>query len=170
MHLICSKYIYGRNQIKMHLCVKCYSPSALARLSLMRNLDINISIASSKVVQDKVTSKILKEWLEDRQGILLTEKLNHPKWESVPSRSRTEAMAQYRNFCLYSLRDKKYDYLFIVDSDIYYDNDLFKSMIHLIDNNQMYGMITPNTQQNISDKFDLSKSTSYYDSWALKDL
>ena len=31
------------------------------------------------------TSKILKEWLEDRQGILLTEKLNHPKWESVRS-------------------------------------------------------------------------------------
>ena len=116
------------------------------------------------------TSKILKEWLEDRQGILLTEKLNHPKWESVPSRSRTEAMAQYRNICLYSLRDKKYDYLFIIDSDIYYGNDLFKSMIHLIDNNQMYGMITPNTQQNVSDKFDLSKSTSYYDSWALKDL
>ena len=116
------------------------------------------------------TSKILKEWLEDRQGILLTEKLNHPKWESVPSRSRTEAMAQYRNICLYSLRDKKYDYLFIVDSDIYYANDLFKSMIHLIDNNQMYGMITPNTQQNVSDKFDLSKSTSYFDSWALKDL
>lgn len=116
------------------------------------------------------TSKILKEWLEDRQGILLTEKLNHPKLESVPSRSRTEAMAQYRNICLYSLRDKKYDYLFIVDSDIYYANDLFKSMIHLIDNNQMYGMITPNTQQNVSDKFDLSKSTSYYDSWALKDL
>ena len=116
------------------------------------------------------TSKILREWLEDRQGILLTQKLNHPKWESVPSRSRTEAMAQYRNTCLYSLRDKKYDYLFIVDSDIYYANDLFKSMIHLIDNNQMYGMITPNTQQNVSDKFDLSKSTSYYDSWALKDL
>ncbi len=116
------------------------------------------------------TSKILQEWLEDRQGILLTEKLNHPKWESVPFRSRTEAMAKYRNICLYSLRDKKYDYLFIVDSDIYYANDLFKSMIHLIDNNQMYGMITPNTQQNVSDKFDLSKSTSYYDSWALKDL
>ena len=64
MHLICFKYIYGqkngRNQIKMHLCVKCYSPSALARLSLMRNLDVNISIASSKVVQDKVTSKNFK--------------------------------------------------------------------------------------------------------------
>ena len=43
-------------------------------------------------------------------------------------------------------------------------------MIHLIDNNQTYGMLTPNTQQNVSDKFDLNKSTSYYDSWALKDL
>ena len=116
------------------------------------------------------TSKILREWLEDRQGILLTQKLNHPKWESVPSITRTEAMAQYRNMCLYDLRDKKYDYLFIIDSDIYYGNDLFKSMIYLIDNNQMYGMITPNTQQNVSDKFDLNKSTSYYDSWALKDL
>ena len=116
------------------------------------------------------TSKILREWLEDRQGILLTQKLNHPKWESVPSITRTEAMAQYRNICLYALRDRKYDYLFIIDSDIYYDKDLFKSMIHLIDNNQTYGMLTPNTQQNVSDKFDLNKSTSYYDSWALKDL
>ena len=116
------------------------------------------------------TYKILGEWLEDRQGTLLTDKLNHPKWESVPSRTRTEAMAQYRNICLYSLRDQKFDYLFIIDSDICYDKDLFKSMIYLIDNNQTYGMVTPNTQQNVSDKFDLNKSTSYYDSWALKDL
>jgi len=116
------------------------------------------------------TSKILIEWLENRQGILLTEKLNHRKWESVPSRSRTAAMAQYRNFCLNSLRDRKYDYLFIIDSDIYYHNDLFKTMIDLIDNNHMYGMITSNTQQNVSDKFGLNRSTSYYDSWALKDI
>ena len=52
------------------------------------------------------TSKILREWLVDRQGVLLTEKRNHPKWESVPSRSRTEAMAKYRNVCLDSIRDK----------------------------------------------------------------
>ena len=116
------------------------------------------------------TSKILREWLDDRKGILFTEKLNHPKWESVPSISRTEAMAQYRNSCLYSLRDKKYDYLFIIDSDINYDKNLFKSMIYMMDDNKMYGMITPNTQQNVSDKFDFNKSTSYYDSWALKDL
>ncbi len=116
------------------------------------------------------TPEILREWLEDRQGILLSDKLNHPKWESVPSRKRTAAMAQYRNICLYAIRDKNYDYLFIIDSDIFYDKDLFKSMIHLIDNNQTYGMVTSNTQQNVSDKFDLSKTTSYYDSWALMDL
>ncbi len=116
------------------------------------------------------TSIILSEWLEDRHGVLLTEKRNHPKWQSVPSRSRTEAMAQYRNCCLDSLRDKKYDYVFIVDSDINYNNDLFKSMISLLDNNKMYGMVTPNTQQNVSDKFGSNQSTSYYDSWALKDL
>ncbi len=116
------------------------------------------------------TSLILSEWLENRQGILLTEERNHPKWESVPSRSRTVAMAQYRNFCLDSLRDKNYDYLFILDSDIYYQNDLFKTMIHLLDNNHMYGMITSNTQQNVSDKFGSNRLTSYYDSWALKDI
>ncbi len=116
------------------------------------------------------TCKILRKWLKGRQGVLLTEKLNHPKWRSVPSKTRTQAMAKYRNLCLDSLRYKKYDYLFIIDSDIYYDNDLFKSMIKLIDNNKLYGMITPNTQQNVPDKFDLNKSSSYYDSWALKDL
>ncbi len=116
------------------------------------------------------TSIILREWLDNRKGILLTEKHNHPKWESVPSTSRTAAMAHYRNSCLDSLRDKKFDYLFVIDSDIYYNNDLFKSMIDLIDNNEMYGMITSNTQQNVSDKFGFDKQTSYYDSWALKDL
>ena len=116
------------------------------------------------------TPEILREWLNDRQGILLTEKRNDPKWESVPSTSRTDAMAQYRNSCLYSLRYKKYDYLFVIDSDIYYDRHLFKSMIKLMDNNKMYGMITPNTQQNVSDKFNFNKLTSYYDSWALIDL
>ena len=116
------------------------------------------------------TSQILREWLDPRLGILLTEKLNHPKWESVPSRSRTEAMAKYRNSCLDALRDKKYDYLFVIDSDIFYDKYLFRTMINVIDKNKMYGMITPNTQQNVSDKFGLNKSTSYYDSWALKDI
>ena len=137
-----------------------------------KELGSNYSFFYSFYENDSVddTPNILREWLEDRQGILLSEKLQHPKWESVPSVSRTQAMAQYRNFCLYALRDKKYDYLFIIDSDIYFDKDLFRSMIHLIDDNQMYGMITPNTQQNVSDKFGLNKSTSYYDSWALKDL
>ena len=116
------------------------------------------------------TSKILRKWLDDRKGILLTEKRNDPKWESVPSISRTQAMAQYRNCCLFSLRNKSFDYLFIIDSDIYYNKYLFKSMIDLINNNKMYGMLTSNTQQNVSDKFDKNKSTSYYDSWALKDL
>ena len=116
------------------------------------------------------TSKILKKWLNNREGILLTENLNHPKWQSVPSRSRTKSMADYRNACLSYLRNKSYDYVFVVDSDINYHNDLFSSMINLIDRNSTYGMITPNTQQNVSDRFDSHKSTSYYDSWALKDI
>ena len=150
-----------------------YIHTSLNQLSTQEDeLGSDYSFLYSFYENDSVddTSKILREWLKDRQGTLLTDKLNHPKWESVPSRTRTVAMAQYRNTCLNALRDKKYDYLFIIDSDIYYDKDLFKSMIYLIDNNQTYGMLTPNTQQNVSDKFDLNKSTSYYDSWALKDL
>ena len=116
------------------------------------------------------TSEILRQWLEDRSGMLLTEIRNDPKWESVPSISRTQAMALYRNFCLDSIRDKNYDYVFIVDSDIYYDKYHFKSMIEMINNNKLYGMLTSNTQQNVSDQFDKNYSTSYYDSWALKDI
>ena len=150
-----------------------YIHTSLNQLSTQEDeLGSDYSFLYSFYENDSVddTSKILREWLKDRQGTLLTDKLSHPKWESVPSRTRTVAMAQYRNICLYALRDKKYDYLFIIDSDICYEKDLFKSMIYLIDNNQTYGMVTPNTQQNVSDKFDLNKSTSYYDSWALKDL
>ena len=116
------------------------------------------------------TSMILRKWLDDRQGILLTEKHNDRKWESVPSILRTKAMAKYRNSCLSTLRSKKYDYLFIIDSDIDYNKYLFKSMIDFIDQNKTYGMVTVNTQQNVADKFDSNKSTSYYDSWALQDL
>ena len=37
-------------------CEKCYSPSALARSVLMQNLDVNISIDSAKVIEDKVSA------------------------------------------------------------------------------------------------------------------
>ena len=33
-------------------CSKCYSPSALARLTLMRNLDVDVEIKSAKVIND----------------------------------------------------------------------------------------------------------------------
>ncbi len=147
--------------------------SSLGQLAQQeQDLGIDYSFFYSFYENDSIddTPQILRTWLQDREGVLLTKKHNHPKWESVPSRSRTAAMAEYRNACLYSLGNRKYDYLFIVDSDIYYEKDLFQSMIKLMDNNKMYGMITPNTQQNVPDKFGLKQSTSYYDSWALKDL
>ena len=116
------------------------------------------------------TASILKNWLDQRNGILINENLFAPKWGSVPSLKRTMTLASYRNKCLNSISNIKYDYLFVVDSDICYSPNLLQVMLFKMDKYPLLGMITANTVQNVKDVFHNQNLCSYYDSWALIDI
>ncbi len=117
------------------------------------------------------TSNILKIWIQNKNGFLITEVLHTQNWGSIPSKTRTKALASYRNECLRILakNEVEYDYIFVVDSDILYETSLLKNMLEIIELNPNVGMVTPNTIQNVSDAFNKGIDSSYFDSWALID-
>jgi GT2 family glycosyltransferase len=63
-----------------------------------------------------------------------------------------------------------FDYLLVADSDVYWDPELITGMIDRLDANPSWGMISPNTVQNVRDFVEDTERKSYFDSWSLKDL
>jgi GT2 family glycosyltransferase len=115
------------------------------------------------------TAGILLNWLKDRKGFLISEKTGSPKWGSIQSTERTSWLARYRNICLGALDYWDFDYLLVADSDVQYRPDLIERMIQHLDQNPDWGMITPNTVQDVTDAIESTGLPSYYDSWALID-
>ena len=116
------------------------------------------------------TPEILSEWLKGKQGFLKSEKRGDPKWRSIPLKKRTQYMAKYRNIALEAINNFQYDYLFVVDSDIIFNEKFLSKLIDQLDKNNNYGMITPNTTQSVPDAFNKHLDYSYFDSWALIDI
>ena len=116
------------------------------------------------------TPELLSNWIDRHDGVLLSEKRNDPRWKSLPSIRRTKLMAEYRNLALRGLKKINFDYLFVLDTDIIYENNLINKMINILDSNSTIGMITPNTTQDIPDAYHSKSDFSYYDSWALIDI
>jgi len=116
-----------------------------------------------------LTAGILANWLKERKGFLISEKTGSAKWGSIQSTERTKWLARYRNICLGVLDYWDFDYLLVVDSDVQYRPDLIEKMVEHLDQNPQWGMITPNTVQNVTDVIEETGLPSYYDSWALLD-
>jgi hypothetical protein len=116
-----------------------------------------------------MTASMLMDWLNNRKGFLLTERIGSRKWGSVQSTERTKWLARYRNLCLNVLDFWAFDYLLIADSDVHYRPDLIEQMVEELESDPTIGMITPNTVQNVTDAIGDTGLPSYYDSWALID-
>lgn len=133
----------------------------------------NISCVYSFFENDSTdeTPVILLNWLKDRMGLLLSERINAPKWGSIASLDRVRYQARYRNMALEPLNSYyNYDYLLIADSDVYWEADLISKMIDRLDDHPTWGMVSPNTVQNVRDYIGDTEEPSYFDSWSLKDL
>jgi GT2 family glycosyltransferase len=167
------------------------SSKTVAVLSLWRNSEpyIERSLAQFEELQDALvqqqiatvygffendstdnTPHILHSWLKERIGFVVAERINAPRWGSVASLDRVLYQARYRNAALDLLDNYKYDYLLVADSDIYWKPDLITGMIERLENNSSYGMISPNTTQNVRDFIGDTDAESYFDSWSLLDL
>jgi hypothetical protein len=116
------------------------------------------------------TPTILQSWLKDRLGFVISERIGAPKWGSVASIERVKYQARYRNMALQLVSNYyNFDYLLVADSDVHWQPSLITGMIERLDQNEDWGMISPNTTQNVRDFIENTDRDSYFDSWSLVD-
>jgi hypothetical protein len=119
--------------------------------------------------EDK-TAQVLQSWLRDRMGFVVSERIGAPKWGSVASLERVRYQARYRNMALQLLSNYyNFDYLLVADSDVHWKPSLIAGMIDRLDANEDWGMVSPNTTQNVRDFIEDTDRPSYFDSWSLLD-
>ena len=119
------------------------------------------------------TVPILKNWLSNKSGDLLSQTLAKAKFsqETAASVERQLDMTHYRNQLLNLAKPLDSEYAIILDSDVYFDSDILDRYLSMFKDDELSNvvMITPNVLQNIKcQMFDDSKN-SYYDSFALID-
>jgi len=116
------------------------------------------------------TPQLLQSWLQDRMGFVISERIGAPKWGSVASLERVRYQARYRNMALQLVTNYyNFDYLLVADSDVQWEPSLITGMIERLDSNETWGMISPNTTQNVRDFIEDTDRPSYFDSWSLLD-
>ena len=116
------------------------------------------------------TPQKLQTWVRKHTGFVISECIGAPKWGSTASLKRVTYQARYRNMALALLNEYyNYDYLLVADSDVHWDTDLIWGMIDRLDINPKWGMVSPNTVQNVRDFVEDTDRPSYFDSWSLKD-
>jgi len=115
------------------------------------------------------TKKTLLEWLENRDGKLLSQKLNVRKWGSINSPKRMAQMAVYRNNLLHFSRPLESDYTLVFDSDIIFESDLIENFLANAKSCNNWALLSANTRQNIACLLDKKIEDSYYDVACLLD-
>ena len=116
------------------------------------------------------TPQLLQSWLQDRMGFVISERIGAPKWGSVASLERVRYQARYRNMALQLVTNYyNFDYLLVADSDVQWEPSLITGMIERLDSNENWGMVSPNTTQNVRDFIEDTDRPSYFDSWSLLD-
>lgn len=114
------------------------------------------------------TKNILETWLKTKQGNLLSEKIDAPKFGSVPNIERLILLSYYRNKAK-TLLNSDSEYTLLIDTDINFDTNhfhiLYESIIKL-----NCAMVVANTRQyQIADLMNNKTSDSFYDVFALRD-
>lgn len=113
------------------------------------------------------TKSILEDWLKKRDGTLISEQLNAPRFSSIPSEDRVKLMAYYRNKAANNIKPTDSDFVIMFDSDVIFNKDIINDFLPYMKKD--IAVATPNILQNIDCKMCDCKKKSYYDSWALID-
>jgi len=114
------------------------------------------------------TPLILKEWMSNKSGKVLTENLNIQKFNSTFEPQRMIHLSNIRNKMLSLAGKINSDYSVIFDSDVIFDEDIINRYLEYKD--LKFSMLTPNIRQNIPCKMSGVSDSSYYDSSILFDL
>ena len=145
-----------------------YINEALERVKALEanNKDVEFEYYFYENDSEDNTKAILEDFLKDRQGKLVSEKLNAMKFGSTIHSQRMKAMAKYRNKILYTARPMDSDYCIIWDSDVEFEPDILNKFLKYKDEGDM---LCPNIRQNIPCLMGSGDDTTYYDSLSLVD-
>lgn len=115
------------------------------------------------------TASILENWISNRKGLFVSEKLNAQKFDSTTDIARMKLLCECRNKCKALAEKNDSDYSLLIDSDIEFNNNNFLLQIDFLNKNSGAVMTTANVRQSIPDyTFGLSED-SYYDVYPFRD-
>ena len=121
------------------------------------------------------TPQLLRKWLKDREGELLSEKLSAKKWHHEGPGPRMKFMAECREKLLSLMRPIETKWCFLIDSDVKYKNDIIEQYIAIADEYPKAAAFAPFIEHNMRchmHKFigKRCKKKAYYDTLALEDI
>jgi len=115
------------------------------------------------------TSALIKEWLRNRDGKFLSEKLNAKRFSGMDV-ERMKFLCECRNKGKKLSEGRQFDYAFVCDADVEFSPQIVDDFLKEFDKNPRMVMATPNVRQNI---FAYTENRfcpdSYYDVYAFKD-
>jgi len=138
---------------------------ALENISKVYNLDYyfyeNDSIDNTKIILDN--------WLKDKDGKLLSEKLNFPKYGSVPDTERLILLSFYRNKAKNLANASDSEYTLLIDTDVFFTTEQMTILYDtIIDTNA--AMVVANTRaKQVPDLMHGSSNDVFYDVFAFRD-
>ena len=113
------------------------------------------------------TVDILSQWMENRHGKFLSEKLNAPKFGSTLQKERMLLLSDVRNKMAALDQTKDSEFSVIFDSDVNFKPHIINDFLKLKDLN--FSMLTSNIRQDVPCKMGSGSKDSYYDSSILYD-
>ena len=72
------------------------------------------------------TKDILKKWMSNKKGKLISENINTPKFGSIVNKERFNLLAQFRNKLLRAGKPFDSDYSLILDSDVMFPDSIIE--------------------------------------------
>ena len=96
------------------------------------------------------TVAILNEWLDNKEGFLISEQLGRPKFSQSSAAERQIIMTDYRTRLLSKCKPLSSSYSFLLDSDVSYGPNIINEYLDFL--TEDVSMVTPNITQNIKCK------------------
>jgi hypothetical protein len=137
-------------------------------LFLSQNIDFDFYFYENDSKDN--TKNILDEWMLNKKGKILSEKLNFPKYGSVVNIQRLVLLSYYRNKLLGMVEKADSDYVLMIDTDILFKTSDLTELLNCIKKIDTCVMTVANVRQPQIPDFMLNEtSDSFYDVFALRD-
>ena len=125
--------------------------NTLNQLDQLSELDYEFEYFFYENDSNDGTAEILSQWINNKEGKLLSETLEVPHFGSNTSIHRMNLLSECRNKCKDLNPNISSDYTLLIDSDIIFNKNNFTQQMRTLNTEEEVKMVTPNVRQNIPD-------------------